>query len=101
VRGRIGAARWRTLHRLSSVAWGLGLVHSIGEGTDAGQIWFLAMLAIVAAPAVLLLAMRWLRRPGAEERPAARPPRGSAREHREEVAVVRREVALRGPVHPG
>ena len=25
--------------------------HSLGEGTDAGQIWFLAMLAIVAVPA--------------------------------------------------
>jgi sulfoxide reductase heme-binding subunit YedZ len=61
VRGRIGAARWRSVHRLSSVAWGLGLAHSLGEGTDAGQIWFLVMLTAVAAPALLLLALRWVR----------------------------------------
>jgi sulfoxide reductase heme-binding subunit YedZ len=60
VRGRIGAARWRKLHRFTAVAWLLGVVHSLGMGTDAGQLWFLAMLAIVAVPALILLAGRWL-----------------------------------------
>jgi len=60
-RGRIGAARWRALHRLSSVAWGLGIAHSLGEGTDAGQIWFVAALVVVAAPALLLLGFRTVR----------------------------------------
>ncbi len=59
VRGRIGATRWRSVHRLTSVAWALGLAHSLGEGTDAGQLWFVAMLVLVAAPATVLLAMRW------------------------------------------
>lgn len=54
----IGAKRWRSLHRFTAVLWLAGLVHALGEGTDAGQAWFLAMLAIVAVPAALLLALR-------------------------------------------
>jgi sulfoxide reductase heme-binding subunit YedZ len=56
----IGAGRWRRLHRFTALAWVAGLAHSLGEGTDAGQLWFLGMLAIVALPAVALLAKRWL-----------------------------------------
>lgn len=57
-RGRIGPDRWRSLHRFTALAWLLGLVHSVGEGTDAGQAWFLAMIAIVALPALMLLVWR-------------------------------------------
>ena len=60
-RARIGVQRWRRLHRFAALAWLLGLAHSLGEGTDAGQAWFLAMLAIVAAPAIALLLERLLR----------------------------------------
>jgi sulfoxide reductase heme-binding subunit YedZ len=59
-RARIGVARWRRLHRLTAVAWALGIVHSLGEGTDAGQTWFLAMTAIAVVPPLALLAYRWL-----------------------------------------
>jgi sulfoxide reductase heme-binding subunit YedZ len=55
-RTRIGVQRWRRLHRFTALAWILGL----GEGTDAGQTWFLVMTAIVVAPALVLLATRWL-----------------------------------------
>ncbi len=58
-RSRIGPQRWRKLHRFTALAWMLGIVHSLGEGTDAGQAWFLAMTAIVVVPALLLLAIRW------------------------------------------
>jgi sulfoxide reductase heme-binding subunit YedZ len=57
-RTRIGVQRWRTLHRFTALAWILGLVHSLGEGTDAGQTWFLAMTAIVTVPAIALLIFR-------------------------------------------
>ncbi len=57
-RGRIGPQRWRALHRFTAVAWLLGLGHSLGEGSDAGQVWFLAMTAIVVAPALGLLVRR-------------------------------------------
>lgn len=71
----IGAARWRTLHRFTALLWLAGVVHTIGEGTDAGQIWFLALMAIVVIPAAALLLVRWL----TDEEPNAKPvsPRGS------------------------
>jgi sulfoxide reductase heme-binding subunit YedZ len=59
-RARIGVQRWRKLHRFAALAWVLGIAHSLGEGTDAGQTWFLAMLAIAVIPALVLLAGRWL-----------------------------------------
>jgi methionine sulfoxide reductase heme-binding subunit len=67
-RSRIGMQRWRRLHRFTALAWVLGLAHSLGEGTDAGQTWFLAMTAIVVLPALCLLAVRWL---GASREPQA------------------------------
>ena len=56
----IGPQRWRRLHRFTALAWVLGIAHSLGEGTDAGQTWFLAMTAIVVLPAIALLLLRWL-----------------------------------------
>jgi methionine sulfoxide reductase heme-binding subunit len=60
-RANIGVRRWRSLHRFTALAWVLGLAHSLGEGTDAGQAWFLAMTAIVVLPALGLLAARGAR----------------------------------------
>jgi len=72
VRDRIGPRRWRALHRFVALAWLAGLVHAFGEGTDAGQTWFIAMTATVVVPACVLLALRLLRRsPPAQ--PARRP----------------------------
>jgi putative copper export protein len=34
------------------------LAHSLGEGTDAGQAWFLAMTAIVVLGVIVLMVMR-------------------------------------------
>jgi sulfoxide reductase heme-binding subunit YedZ len=64
----IGTARWRKLHRFTAAAWLLGLIHALGEGTDAGRLWFMAMVGAVVVPALVLLATR-LRGPrsGAED----------------------------------
>ena len=59
-RARIGQQRWRVLHRFTALAWILGLAHALGEGTDAGQTWFLAMIGIVVVPAIGLLLTRLL-----------------------------------------
>ena len=64
VRGRIGVARWRVLHRFTALAWLAALAHSLGEGTDAGQAWFLAAAAIPAVPALALLVERLDAAPG-------------------------------------
>jgi sulfoxide reductase heme-binding subunit YedZ len=71
-RKHIGVRRWRALHRFTALAWLLGVAHSLGEGTDAGQAWFLAMTGIVVVPALVLLAGRLLpARPEAAEAPPA------------------------------
>ena len=73
VRDRIGRNRWKLLHRFTALGWLLGAGHSLGEGTDAGQRWFLASMAIVLLPALALLIGRWtLRRPTTPQR-ALRP----------------------------
>ena len=59
-RGRIGPRRWRRLHRLTALAWIGGLAHSLGEGTDAGTLWFAIATGVVAAPAAALLVLRTL-----------------------------------------
>jgi methionine sulfoxide reductase heme-binding subunit len=68
-RGRIGPRRWRSLHRLTALAWIGGLAHSLGEGTDAGTVWFVVATAVVAAPAAALLIVRTLS-PGRRPTPA-------------------------------
>ena len=57
-RARIGVARWRRAHRWTALVWLASIVHALGEGTDAGRLWFLAAVGIVAVPAVLLLLVR-------------------------------------------
>ncbi len=73
VRDRIGRARWKLLHRFTALGWLAGAGHALGEGTDAGQWWFLAAMAIVVLPALaLLLARLGARRPSTSQR-ALRP----------------------------
>jgi sulfoxide reductase heme-binding subunit YedZ len=58
VRARIGNARWKLIHRFTVLVWLGGLVHSFTEGTDAGQVWFIALIVLTTAPALVLLAAR-------------------------------------------
>jgi methionine sulfoxide reductase heme-binding subunit len=80
-RRRIGPGRWRRLHRFTALAWLLGLVHSLGEGTDAGTAWFLAMTGIVAIPALLLLVSRISLSGGGGDRPRRVALDGLSRGH--------------------
>jgi sulfoxide reductase heme-binding subunit YedZ len=57
-RARIGVARWRRAHRWTALVWLASIAHALGEGTDAGRLWFLAAVGIVAVPAALLLLVR-------------------------------------------
>jgi sulfoxide reductase heme-binding subunit YedZ len=61
-RDRIGAARWRKLHRFIAAFWVLAIVHTIGAGSDALQLWFLLASGITVIPAASLLALRYLER---------------------------------------
>jgi sulfoxide reductase heme-binding subunit YedZ len=78
-RARIGVARWRRLHRFTALAWLFGIAHALGEGTDAGQTWFLAMCAIVVAPALILLIARHARAPQSKQALSVNPRSSQAR----------------------
>ena len=56
LRDRIGRRTWRAMHWLAYAAWPLGVVHSIGSGSDNSSIWMLAIdaacVAAVGAAAV-------------------------------------------------
>lgn len=67
LRRRIGARRWRRLHSLIAVAWVLSVVHTLGSGSDAGQLWLRAVVAVPGIPIVYLLTLRLLK-------PATAPP---------------------------
>jgi DMSO/TMAO reductase YedYZ heme-binding membrane subunit len=54
----IGQERWRKWHRFTALAWIAGIVHAFGEGTDAGSVWFLALVAVTTIPAAMLLVLR-------------------------------------------
>jgi sulfoxide reductase heme-binding subunit YedZ len=57
-RAHIGVERWRRLHRFTALAWVMGIAHSLGTGTDAGQRWFLVATGIVVVPVMALLVAR-------------------------------------------
>jgi sulfoxide reductase heme-binding subunit YedZ len=59
-RRRIGGRRWRTLHRGSVAVWALGVVHTLGAGTDASQPWMRAILLVTGIPIVFLFFLRIL-----------------------------------------
>src|SRR4051794_35447650 len=59
-RARIGVRRWRTLHRFTALAWVLGVVHTLGQGTDARSGWYLTLCATCVLPAAALLVARML-----------------------------------------
>ena len=72
-RRRIGAMRWRSLHRATPLVYVLGLVHTLGAGSDAGTPWLRGFMLVSALPIAALLALRLTGRRRPAPRPAARP----------------------------
>ena len=60
VRRRIGARRWRKLHRGIVVVWILSAIHALGAGSDASKLWLQVVVLIPVAPIVYLLVVRTL-----------------------------------------
>ncbi len=71
-RRKIGGKRWRKLHRLTPLVYLLGLVHTLGAGTDAGSSWLRAFMLATAVPAAALLVARVRKQP---RRPATTKPK--------------------------
>ena len=61
-RKRIGIARWKVIHRFTALAWLMALVHTFAQGSDAGKLWFTALIGLTAAPVLGLLVFRHGRR---------------------------------------
>ncbi len=60
LRRRVGARRWRKLHRATSVVWVLAVVHTLGAGSDAAAPWLRAVVLAPVIPIVYLLVLRVL-----------------------------------------
>ena len=59
-RRRIGAKRWRSLHKATILVYVLGVAHTLGSGSDAGTPWLRAQLVLTGAPILFLFVMRVL-----------------------------------------
>ncbi len=60
LRKRIGARRWRKLHRATTIIWMLAAAHALGSGSDAGTTWLRAIVLLPAVPIVYALTARLL-----------------------------------------
>jgi sulfoxide reductase heme-binding subunit YedZ len=84
LRRRIGARRWRKLHRGIVVVWILSVIHALGAGSDGPKIWLRVLVLFPVAPIVYMFVVRTL---GADrsrkQRARRRTPTGApVREHR-------------------
>jgi sulfoxide reductase heme-binding subunit YedZ len=57
LRQRLSRRVWKTVHWLSYASWPFAFAHSLGIGTDAGSIWFIAVA--VACTASIAVATVW------------------------------------------
>lgn len=89
VRRRIGTRRWRSLHRFTSFAYALAVVHALGAGTDAGAAWLRVPLLASAGLVAGLLALRVLSR-----RPVPPPRKGVPTDDRPTQAPAQSRRAL-------
>lgn len=71
-RRKIGAKRWRQIHRATVVVFVLAVLHSLGSGTDGASTWFRVMVLGSAALVLSLVIFRYAPRPRAQ--PAPTPP---------------------------
>ncbi|HEY5390074.1 MAG TPA: ferric reductase-like transmembrane domain-containing protein [Solirubrobacteraceae bacterium] len=77
-RRRIGVKLWRKLHRATVLVWVLGVVHTLGAGSDAATQWLRAFTLLPAVPIVYLLVRRMFPGPGKAPRRGAAPAAGAA-----------------------
>jgi sulfoxide reductase heme-binding subunit YedZ len=69
VREFVGTARWRVLHRFTLLTWVLSVIHTLGEGSDSGEAWFIALVVVTVLPTAVLI----LGRLGSSRQPQSAP----------------------------
>lgn len=77
-RRKIGARRWRQIHRVTVVVFVLAVLHSLGSGTDGASAWFRVMALGSAALVLALVVFRYGSQ--ARGRKPAPAPKGYARQ---------------------
>jgi hypothetical protein len=60
LRRRIGARRWRQLHRATVIVWILAVIHTLGAGSDGTTMWLRGVVLGSGIPIVYLMALRVL-----------------------------------------
>jgi methionine sulfoxide reductase heme-binding subunit len=60
LRRRIGARRWRQLHRATVLVWILAVIHTLGAGSDGHTLWLRVIVLGSGIPIAYLLALRIL-----------------------------------------
>jgi sulfoxide reductase heme-binding subunit YedZ len=58
LRRRIGARRWRVLHRAIASVWILAAIHTLGAGSDGRAVWLRAIVLVPGTVIVYLLVLR-------------------------------------------
>jgi methionine sulfoxide reductase heme-binding subunit len=91
LRKRIGARRWRKLHRLTGIVWLLSVVHTIGAGSDGMQYWLQCVVVLPGIPIMYLLVLRLMPREATQHKRAPIKPPARVRDHSgtERVAYAR------------
>jgi len=63
LRNLIGQAAWRLIHWLAYASWPVAVVHSIGTGTDALSVWFIALSIVCIVSVTIAVTYRLLQPP--------------------------------------
>jgi sulfoxide reductase heme-binding subunit YedZ len=71
----IGNKRWRAIHRATIIVWVLGVIHTLGGGTDAGTVWLQVILLVTGIPIVFLFIRRLIPEAANPSIPDRRPRR--------------------------
>ncbi len=58
LRHRLGLRTFRAIHWATYALWPIALAHALGNGTDAGRAWFLALAACCAVTVAAALTWR-------------------------------------------
>jgi sulfoxide reductase heme-binding subunit YedZ len=66
-RRRIGARRWRQLHRATVLVWILAVIHTLGAGSDGATLWLRGTVLGTGVPIVYLIALRLLQGGGGSQ----------------------------------
>ena len=98
LRRRIGARRWRKLHRMTALVWLLSVLHTLGAGSDGSKPWLRVVVLGPCVPIVYLLTLRLLQPSSAISRTtlSEKPHSASAPTH---TALANTTAAIRPASH--